>query len=427
MSELQSLKRQQSDIMKRYDQAMKETDVYRRSNKMTLSQLQQAKDEIDLLKSNNNHLLSENQTLEKDVESLQHLREEDKVEISELRKQQREVINESGSNEVLNKICDSALDKYEAAKRDFDDLRDRFSDLMTAHSSCKNKLDVSSEQVMRLSKQLETTCMERDSAIVERNGLKQQCTAAIRNWDQVLREREEVKSALEKVTQQRDEYMKNMNQALADHIRAQTDRDSVLKEYTQIMSERDVVHKEIEQLQDKLNETMKNLEQIKKEKSSALDHSEVLRREIKTSLEERDKAIKERNDMYDKYSALATERDHIGVSTSPHYRSLTDRHLGKIYDSDKVDKHELDNVTKETEALRKQIEKLKQEFSGKLFWQILLRFIFKSIERFNIVFYYKFNCIILYYHEFDDNACYVSSPSMFSLTWIPTTTVGYNN
>lgn len=40
---------------------------------------------------------------------------------------------------------------------------------------------------------------ERDGTMRERNGLKQQCTSAIRQWDIALRERNEVKEALIKV------------------------------------------------------------------------------------------------------------------------------------------------------------------------------------------------------------------------------------
>lgn len=40
---------------------------------------------------------------------------------------------------------------------------------------------------------------ERNVAVRERNGLKQQCTAAIRQWDIALREKNEYQEALLKV------------------------------------------------------------------------------------------------------------------------------------------------------------------------------------------------------------------------------------
>ena len=58
----------------------------------------------------------------------------------------------------------------------------------------------------RLKAQLEETLQEkgaalrdRTAAIRERDGLKQQCTAAIRQWDNALRERNEFKEAFIKV------------------------------------------------------------------------------------------------------------------------------------------------------------------------------------------------------------------------------------
>jgi len=41
--------------------------------------------------------------------------------MADLRQQQREVINESGSSEVLNKM----YDRYEAIKNDYDTFRER--------------------------------------------------------------------------------------------------------------------------------------------------------------------------------------------------------------------------------------------------------------------------------------------------------------
>ncbi len=69
--------------------------------------------------------LSEKERLEHEVRELRTLRAEDKLEMDELRQQQREVISESGSSEVLNRMYDSANAKYEAIKHDYDQLRMR--------------------------------------------------------------------------------------------------------------------------------------------------------------------------------------------------------------------------------------------------------------------------------------------------------------
>ena len=69
--------------------------------------------------------MAEKKRLEHEIKELQNLRREHKIEMDELRQQQREVISESGSSEVLNKMYDNANAKYESAKHDYDQLRKR--------------------------------------------------------------------------------------------------------------------------------------------------------------------------------------------------------------------------------------------------------------------------------------------------------------
>ena len=71
-------------------------------------------------------VLADKQRMEHEVNELQNLRREDKIEMDELRQQQREVISESGSSEVINKMYDNANAKYEATKHDYDQLRKRY-------------------------------------------------------------------------------------------------------------------------------------------------------------------------------------------------------------------------------------------------------------------------------------------------------------
>lgn len=76
------------------------------------------------------------------------------------------------------------------------------------------------------------------------------------------------------VQQQRDEAMKEINQAMAVRIKATKDlarlteeRNAAVQEYSLIMSERDTVHKEMERMQEELNEAqkiIKNSENAKK-------------------------------------------------------------------------------------------------------------------------------------------------------------------
>ena len=84
-------------------------------------------------------------------------------------------------------------------KEDYDSLRKRYADLIASHSGTVNKLELSQEEVNRVKKLYDEALQETSNAIRERNGLKQQCTAAIRQWDSALRELNEYKEALGKV------------------------------------------------------------------------------------------------------------------------------------------------------------------------------------------------------------------------------------
>lgn len=313
MSELQALKLQQTDNTKRYEAVMKESDSYRQSYMSTLGQLQQSREEAEVIRGQNHDLIAENKRMEQEVKNLKKLREEDLEEMAELRKHQHDILSKNGSSEVLN-----ALDMYDRIKQEYDSLRERYSDLVTQHSALDTKFKNSQDENTQLTKKYQVACSERDAAILERNGLKQQCTAAIRNWDQVLHERNDMNERIQKITQQRDDVMKDVNQALASQLRAkkeleivQKDRDAALREYHLVMSERDQVHKEIEQLQEKLQQSNARIEALLKEKKSAQDEAETLKREITSALQDRDRAVKEKNELADKCNELLNKHSAI--------------------------------------------------------------------------------------------------------------------
>ena len=253
MSDVQSLKRAQDDNMKRCEQALKESEMYRQKYKSALIQHQQSKDEVNSLKGKIDELLSEKVRLEQEIKNYQCLREEDKQEISELRQQQREVMSESGSSDGLNRIYEDLCDKYAMLKDNHEHLRKQYADLVSKHQENLSKGD----ENVKLRKQYESVCMERDAGLLEIKGLKQQCTATIRD--------------LAKVTQQRDDLIKESNQLIAGQIHkleiAVKERDAARKEYSLVWAERDSVHKEIDQLQDKVNEHVRKIQLLEKEKT----------------------------------------------------------------------------------------------------------------------------------------------------------------
>lgn len=64
-------------------------------------------------------------------------------------------------------------------------LREKYPELVALHSSVLARLNVVSEENAKLRSQLEEMRTSNDALALERNGLKQQCTNAIREWNQV--------------------------------------------------------------------------------------------------------------------------------------------------------------------------------------------------------------------------------------------------
>ncbi|XP_074647785.1 disks large homolog 5-like isoform X2 [Tubulanus polymorphus] len=384
MSELQSLKRQHGQTVKKCDHAVKDAEFYRHKNKGLLDKIDQLNNEVHSLRAEFKDVTSEKSRVEQELSDMQQLRDEDQQELNDLRQQHRDVINDSGSNDILNKMYDTALDKYDSVKKDYDALRKRFADLSASHSKYLGKVELVEEEQMMLKKQLDEVC-------AERNALKQQCTAFIRNWDNALRERNDLKETLNKITLQRDEYLKELNQAMAVRVKATKDfgriteeRNAAVQEYSLVMSERDSVHKEMEQLQDKLSEATRRVNALENENKSTREESETLRREVTTAIAERDLAVKSCNDLREKYGDVCSEKESVrkrcdevtkdfemltqerDVARKERHEALEhcNRIVRESYQKNQKEKaNEKDAITKEVEVLRKEIEKLQQELT----------------------------------------------------------------
>jgi C-terminal processing protease CtpA/Prc len=130
---------------------------------------------------------------------------------------------------------------------------------------------------------------------------------------------------LSKVQQQRDEAMKEINQAMAVRIKATKDmarlteeRNAAVQEYSLIMSERDSVHKEIEKLQEEHSEMLKRSKSLENDKKVMLEEIESLKREIASALFDRDRVLKACNDLREKYGDYVTGiNDEVTSPTSP--------------------------------------------------------------------------------------------------------------
>ncbi|CAG2115386.1 unnamed protein product [Medioppia subpectinata] len=120
-----------------------------------------------------------------------------------------------GSHNQLTTNSDKTRDEInsgedETQMAEHKSLGKRYSDLVVTHEEYVSALESVQEESRRY----------RHFAIIEKNGLKQQCTQAIKQWDKALREVKELKEQLTRCKRQRDEALKEINQAMAVRIKA---------------------------------------------------------------------------------------------------------------------------------------------------------------------------------------------------------------
>ncbi|XP_068228466.1 disks large homolog 5 isoform X3 [Palaemon carinicauda] len=389
MAEVQGLLKQNVDITRKYENTLKEVDYYKKQERAAYTALQNLRMQYE-------EVVAEKQKLEREVTSLQTIMEDDRKEIADLRRQQQkfrfplkrqEAMSQEGSGEAINQLYMTTMRKYEAIKDEYDSIRKRYSDLVASHSNNISKLELTQEEVSRLKKQYEEILRECNEAVREKNCLKQQCTKAITEWDSALREKNKLQEELLKIREKYDEIMKEMNTHLMqrqhlnkDLKRLQEERNAAMQEYTLVMSERDTVHKEMDKLQEELTQASKKIKTIEqttndssKERESLLLQIEMLKREIAASLHDRDKAIKECNDLRERFGAKEDtnkewERSYKDYDYKQE-REMTLKEGPNLGSSShdmfsKAQKERLDNLdqaNQEIDRLRKTIEKLQNE------------------------------------------------------------------
>lgn len=380
--EVQLLRRQNSDMSRRCDHTTKELEFYRNQHRVAKSQLEATAQESSALRAKYGDLVAEKQRLERELQNLQQ-------DVSVLQSQEPQE-NEGSNGDTMNQHYLTLSRKYESIKDEYDSLRERHDDFLSSHSAAVNKLELAQEELARTKSQYEEVVQERNAATRERNGLKQQCTAAIRQWDIALRERDEYREALAKVQQQHDEAVKEINQAMhvqmktSKDIRRLTDeRNAAMHEYSLIMSERDSVHKEMEKLTDDLSQELKKNKSLQaqnkefaEEKKVLAYQVETLKREIQSALHDRDKALKECNDLREKFGGYtAKEESNPGFKSRMEFNAYNRERDNSRKDQvevsssthdlyGKAQKERMDNLdqaNQELDVLRKQLDKLQAE------------------------------------------------------------------
>ncbi|XP_020665109.2 disks large homolog 5 isoform X2 [Pogona vitticeps] len=387
MSDLQSLQNQHTKTLKRCEEAAKEADFYHTLHSRLLSDQSQLKEDMDTLKRKNSQLVREHNHLQQSCEEMKRLHDEDQKEITDLRSQQQQVMKQNGSSEILNKLYDTAMDKLEGVKKDYDALRKRYNEKIASHNTDLSRLEQTEEENRRLQKQIEMLMKQRDTAI----HFQQQYSSSLRRFESVQQElskataqNKELQREMERLQSEVTRFKTMQLKAVKDAEKYKEERDSVFNEYRLIMSERDQVIKEVDKLQTELELAESKLKNTSSEKRVASEEMEALRQELNSALVERDRAICERNELLEKYchevkdkaeaqkeldqacKDIETVKEERDVARKERTEAIIQRdHLLREYyqarqiqDSATLD---IERANKEIEMLRKQYEAMSQE------------------------------------------------------------------
>ncbi|XP_023818868.1 disks large homolog 5 isoform X3 [Oryzias latipes] len=387
MADLQSLQNQHTKTLKRCEEAVKEADFYHMLHSRVLGDQTQLKEEMETLKRDNAQLVREHNHLKQSCEELKRLHSQDQKELADLQLQQQQVMRENGSSEVLNKLYDTAMDKLEGVKKEYDALSKRYSEKVANHNTDLSRLEQAEEENRRLQKQMDALLKQRDSAM----HYQQQYSTSMRRFDSVQQElnklsaqNKELQREMERLQSEVTRYKNLQLKAAKDCEKYKDERDSVFNEYRLIMSERDQVIKELDKLQTELEAAEARLKNTSSERVVASEELEALRQELNSSLVDRDRAICERNELLEKYchevkdkaeaqkelsqacKDIETVREERDVARKERTEAIIQRDqlLREYYQArQKQDSATLDmeRANKEIEMLRKQYEAMSQE------------------------------------------------------------------
>ncbi|RVE59716.1 hypothetical protein OJAV_G00191190 [Oryzias javanicus] len=391
MADLQSLQNQHSTTLKRCEEAVKKADFYHTLHSRVLGEHSQLKEELEAVRGHNTQLIREHNHVKQACEELRRLHEEDQREVTDMRILHQQLMNE-GSSDVLNKLYDSAVEKLEAMKRDYDALRKRYNEKTASHNADLSRLDHSEEENHRLQKKLDILLKQRDAAI----HFQQHCPSSYRGFDNLPQEfskitahNKELQREMERLQSETTRFKTQQLKAVKDCEKYKAERDSVISEYRLIMSERDQVIKEVDRLQTGLEVAEAKLKNNFSERRVANDELEALRQELSSALVDRDRAICDKNELLEKYchevkdkaeaqkelsqacKDIEMVREERDVARKERTEAIIQRDqlLREYYQArQKQDSASLDmeRATKEIEMLRKQYEAISQELKEAL-------------------------------------------------------------
>ncbi|XP_004383225.1 disks large homolog 5 [Trichechus manatus latirostris] len=392
MSDLQSLQNQHSNALKRCEEVAKETDFYHTLHSRLLSDQTQLKDDVDMLRRENGQLLRERNLLQQSWEDMKRLHEEDQKEIGDLRAQQQQVLKHNGSSEILNKLYDTAMDKLEVVKKDYDALRKRYSEKVAIHNADLSRLEQLEDENQRLLKQTDMLTQQRDTAIQ----LQHQCALSLRRFEAIHHElskataqNKDLQWEMELLQSELTELRSAQAKTAKESEKYREERDAVYSEYKLIMSERDQVISELDKLQTEVELAESKLKSSTSEKKAASEEMEALRQikdtvtvdvgrankeveilrkqckalcqELKEALQETDVAKCRRDWAFQERDKIVAERDSIRTLCD-NLRRERDRAVSELAEA----LRSLDDTRKQKNDVIRELKELKEQMESQL-------------------------------------------------------------
>uniref|UniRef100_A0A3Q0TI42 Discs large MAGUK scaffold protein 5 n=1 Tax=Amphilophus citrinellus TaxID=61819 RepID=A0A3Q0TI42_AMPCI len=390
MADLQSLQNQHSTTLKRCEEAVKKADFYHTLHSRLVNEHTQLKEELEALRQDNIQLVREHNHVKQACEELRRLHDDDQREVADMKMLHQQV---EGSSDVLNKLYDTAVDKLEAMKSDYETLRKRYNEKTASHNVDLSRLDEAEEENHRLQKQLDMLLKQRDAAIL----YQQQYSSSIRRFDNTQQElfkttahNKELQREMERLQSEVTRLKTQQLKAAKDCENYKEERDSVISEYRLIMSERDQVIKEVDRLQTGLemaeaklkstsserrvaNEELEAFRQVKQDSATmnmerANKEIEMLRKqyeaisqELKEALQEAEVAKCRRDWAFQERDKIVAERESIRTLCD-NLRRERDRAVSDLADA----LRNLDDMRKQKNDATRELKELKEKLEDEL-------------------------------------------------------------
>uniref|UniRef100_A0A674B7K6 Discs large MAGUK scaffold protein 5 n=1 Tax=Salmo trutta TaxID=8032 RepID=A0A674B7K6_SALTR len=257
----------------------------------------------------NIQLVREHNHVKQSCEEMRRLHDEDQRELGDMRLLHQQVL-EDGSSEILNKLYDTAMDKLEGTKRDYEALRKRYNEKTANHNTDLSRLEQADEENRRLQKQVDMLLKQRDAAA----HYQQQYSTSMRRFDSTQVElskaavqNKELQREMERLQTESTRLKTQQLKAVKDCEKYKEERDSVFNEYRLIMSERDQVITEVDKLQTGLEVAEAKLKNTSSEKRMTSEELEALRQKQDSTTLDMERANKEIEVLRKQYEAMSQE------------------------------------------------------------------------------------------------------------------------